>query len=119
LGGLAQTASLDQFQPWIYPNAEGHDRDARDRQWLRLRERFQPGVDWIGLDELRVARWLAQPHFFTHPFYYIEYGIAQLGALQVWRNSMADKAGAVAAYRGALALRGTRPLSGLFAPPPA
>ena len=114
LVGLAHIASVDAFQHWIYTNGEGHDRDARDRQWLRLRERFQPGVDWSGLDELRVARWLAQPHFFTHPFYYIEYGIAQLGALQVWRTSMADKAGAVAAYRGALALGGTRPLSGLF-----
>src|SRR5262249_9384445 len=111
---LAPIASVDAFQHWIYTSGEGHDRDARDRRWLQLRERFQPGVDWSGLDELRTARWLAQPHFFTHPFYYIEYGIAQLGALQVWRNSMADQDSAVAAYRGALALGGTRPLSGLF-----
>jgi oligoendopeptidase F len=112
--GLVHIASVDAFQHWIYTSGEGHDRDARDRQWLRLRERFQPGVDWSGLDDLRIARWLAQPHFFTYPFYYIEYGIAQLGALQVWRNSMADQGGAVAAYRGALALGGTRPLSELF-----
>ena len=111
---LAHIATVDAFQHWIYTSGEGHDRDARDRQWLRLRERFQPGVDWSGNDELRIARWLAQPHFFTHPFYYIEYGIAQLGALQVWRNSMADQASTVAAYRGALALGGTRPLSELF-----
>ncbi|HKA48570.1 MAG TPA: M3 family oligoendopeptidase [Candidatus Dormibacteraeota bacterium] len=111
---LAHIASVDAFQHWIYTSGEGHDRDARDRQWTRLRERFQPGVDWTGNNELRVARWLAQPHFFTHPFYYIEYGIAQLGALQVWRNSMVDQAGTVAAYRGALALGGTRPLPGLF-----
>src|SRR5262249_48919145 len=93
---LAHIASVDAFQHWIYTSGEGHDRDARDRQWLQLRERFQPGVDWSGLDELRIARWLAQPHFFTHPFYYIEYGIAQLGALQVCRNSMADQDSAVA-----------------------
>ena len=111
---LAHIATVDAFQHWIYTSGEGHDRDARDRQWLRLRERFQPGVDWSGNDELRIARWLAQPHFFTHPFYYIEYGIAQLGALQVWRNSMGDQASTVAAYRGALALGGTRPLSELF-----
>ena len=111
---LGHIASVDAFQHWIYTSGEGHDRDARDRRWLHLRERFQPGVDWSGLDDLRIARWLAQPHLFAFPFYYIEYGIAQLGALQVWRNSMADQAGAVAAYRGALALGGTRPLSVLF-----
>ena len=111
---LAHIASVDAFQHWIYTSGEGHDRDARDRRWLQLRERFQPGVDWSGLDELRTARWLAQPHFFTHPFYYIEYGIAQLGALQVWRNALEDQREAVAAYRRALAMGATRPLPELF-----
>ena len=111
---LAHVASVDAFQHWIYTSGEGHDRDARDRRWLKLRERFQPGVDWSGLDDLRIARWLAQPHFFTHPFYYIEYGIAQLGALQVWRNAREDQREAVAAYRSALALGATRPLPELF-----
>ncbi len=111
---LAHIASVDAFQHWIYTSGEGHDRDARDRRWLQLRERFQPGVDWSGLDELRIARWLAQPHFFTHPFYYIEYGIAQLGALQVWRNALEDEGEAVAAYRRALAMGATWPLPELF-----
>jgi oligoendopeptidase F len=105
---------VDAFQHWIYASGEGHDRDARDRAWLALRDRFDPGVDWSGLSELRVARWLAQPHIFRHAFYYIEYGIAQLGALQVWRESLRDHAGAVAAYRRALALGATRPLPELF-----
>jgi oligoendopeptidase F len=114
LFGLAHIASVDAMQHWIYTDPAGADRDARDRKWLELRARFQPGVDWTGLEDLRVARWLAQPHFFTSPFYYIEYGIAQLGALQVWRNSLSDQAGAVAAYRDALALGGTRTLPELF-----
>jgi len=111
---LAHIARVDAFQHWIYTSGEGHDRDARDRRWLQLCERFQPGVDWSGLDDLRIARWLAQPHFFTHPFYYIEYGIAQLGAIQVWRNAKEDQGEAVAAYRRALALGATRPLPELF-----
>jgi oligoendopeptidase F len=115
LVSLAHISSVDAMQQWIYTEPAGADRDARDRKWLELRDRFQPGVDWTGLEDLRVARWLAQPHFFSHPFYYIEYGIAQLGALQVWRNSLSDPAGAVAAYREALALGDTRPLPELFA----
>ena len=63
----------------------------------------------------RVARWYFQPHIFLRPFYYIEYGIAQLGALQVWRNSLNDPQGALDAYRRALALGSTRPLPELFA----
>jgi oligoendopeptidase F len=114
LFGLAHIATVDAFQHWIYTSGEGHDRDARDRHWLDLCDRYKPGVDWSGLEDLRVARWLGQPHFFTHPFYYIEYGLAQFGALQVWRNSLRDRAGAVAAYREALALGATRPLPELY-----
>ena len=115
LFGLAHVATVDAFQHWIYTSAEGQDRDARDREWLRLCDRFKPGVDWSGLADLRIGRWLAQPHFFRHPFYYIEYGIAQLGALQVWRNSLVHRAEAVAAYRDGLALGATRPLPDLYA----
>jgi oligoendopeptidase F len=115
LQGLVHVATIDGLQQWIYTSGEGHDRDARDRAWLRLRERFDVGVDWTGLEDLRVARWLAQPHPVGNAFYYIEYGIAQLGALQVWRNALRDQSGAVAAYRRALALGGSRPLPELFA----
>src|SRR5262249_11241649 len=115
LSVLAHIACVDGFQQWIYTSGDGHDRDARDREWLRLRAQVDPWVDWSGLEDLRVGRWLAQPHIFVNPFYYIEYGIAQLGALQVWRNALGDQAGAVAAYREALALGATRPLPELFA----
>ena len=108
-------ASVDALQQWIYTSPEGRDRDARDRKWLELRNRFEgDAVDWSGLDALRIARWYFQPHFWDYPFYYIEYGIAQLGALQVWRNSLTDRKGAVRRYREALALGGTRPLPELY-----
>jgi oligoendopeptidase F len=108
-------ASVDAFQQWMYLNPEGRDADARDRKWLELRRRFEgDSVDWTGLDAERIARWHQQPHFFASPFYYIEYGIAQLGALQVWRNSLNDRTNAVRRYRDALALGATRPLPELF-----
>lgn len=108
-------ASVDAFQQWMYTNDDGRDADARDRKWLELRRRFEgDSVDWSGLDHLRVARWYYQPHFFEVPFYYIEYGIAELGALQVWRNSLRDRTEAVRRYRQALALGATRPLPELF-----
>jgi oligoendopeptidase F len=108
-------ASVDAFQQWIYVDEAGRDRDARDAKWLELRARFEgAGVDWHGLERERVARWYQQPHFFSSPFYYIEYGIAQLGALQVWRNSLKDRKEAVRKYRAALALGATRPLPDLF-----
>ncbi len=111
---LPHIAAVDAFQHWIYTSGEGHDAAARDAAWLEIRRRFEPGVDWSGLEEQRVARWYRQLHIFLYPFYYIEYGIAQLGALQVWRNSLHDQAQATESYRNALSLGATRPLPELF-----
>jgi oligoendopeptidase F len=108
-------ASVDAFQQWMYTTPEGRDADARDRKWLELRRRFEgDSVDWSGLEAERIARWYFQPHFFEFPFYYIEYGLAQLGALQVWRNSLTDRGQAVRMYRQALGLGATRPLPELY-----
>ena len=108
-------ASVDAFQQWIYIDEAGRDADARDAKWLELRGHFEgDSIDWSGLDQERIARWYQQPHFFSSPFYYIEYGIAQLGALQVWRNSLKDPREAVRKYREALALGATETLSELF-----
>jgi oligoendopeptidase F len=112
---LAHIASVDAFQRWIYTSGEGGDAAARDRAWLRIRGRFQKGVDWSGLEEEQVTRWYRQLHIFLYPFYYIEYGLAQLGALQVWRRSRADQAGAVGSYREALALGCTASLPDMYA----
>lgn len=111
---LAHIASVDAFQSWIYTAPEGRDAAARDQAWLRLRERFEPGTDWSGLEAERVSRWYRQLHIFLYPFYYIEYGLAQIGALQVWRNARRDPVEAVAAYRRFLALGATRPLPELY-----
>jgi oligoendopeptidase F len=115
LGALAHIASVDAFQAWIYTHKDGADRDARDRKWLDLRAQFEEGVDWSGLERQRVSRWYRQLHIFELPFYYIEYGIAQLGALQVFRNAVRDAGEAVAAYKRFLALGGTRSLPELYA----
>lgn len=112
---LAHVASVDAFQRWIYTSGEGGNALARDRAWLRIRARFQTGVDWSGLDQEQIVRWYRQLHIFLYPFYYIEYGLAQLGALQVWRRSRTDHAGAVRDYREALALGCTRPLPAMYA----
>jgi oligoendopeptidase F len=63
-----------------------------------------PGVDWGGLEQEMVTGWQRKPHIFDEPFYYIEYGMAQLGSVQIWRNSMEDQERTVAAYRQALSL---------------
>jgi oligoendopeptidase F len=111
---LCHIASVDAFQTWIYTSGEGGDAAARDAAWLRIRSRFERGVDWSGLERERVARWYRQLHIFMYPFYYIEYGIAQLGALQVWRNSLDDPARAVARYREALSLGAVRSLPDIY-----
>ncbi|MBY0492041.1 MAG: M3 family oligoendopeptidase [Gemmatimonadaceae bacterium] len=115
LGALSHIASVDAFQAWIYTDPAGADRDARDAKWLQLRADFERGVDWSGLDRERKARWYRQLHIFELPFYYIEYGIAQLGALQVFRNAVRDPQEAVANYKRFLALGGTRSLPELYA----
>jgi oligoendopeptidase F len=112
---LVHIASVDAFQSWIYTSGQGADAAARDAAWLEIRARFERGVDWSGLEAERVARWYRQLHIFELPFYYIEYGIAQLGALQIWRDSLTDPEGAVARYKAALALGGTRPLPEIYA----
>ena len=111
---LVHIASVDAFQTWIYTSADGGDAAARDEAWLRIRERFEGGVDWTGLERERVARWYRQLHIFMYPFYYIEYGIAQVGALQIWRNSLRDPVQAVARYREALALGAVRSLPEMY-----
>lgn len=111
---LCHIAAVDAFQSWIYTSGEGHDAAARDQAWVEIRRRFDPVVDWSDLEPYRIARWYRQLHIFLYPFYYIEYGIAQLGALQVWQNHRRDPAGALASYRRFLALGATASLPDLY-----
>jgi oligoendopeptidase F len=112
---FAWVATVDAFQQWLYTEPNALDHAARDRKWIEIWSRFDPGTDWSGLEAERLARWHKQLHIFLYPFYYIEYAIAQLGALQVWRNALQDQAKATADYRAALALGGSKPLPDLFA----
>ena len=110
---LPWMATIDSFQHWLYTTPR-HTRTARKRTWLGLLDRFGSKVDWSGCEETRESMWQRQTHLFGSPFYYIEYGIAQLGALQMWVKSRQDQAAAIERYRAAVALGGTRPLPELF-----
>ncbi len=114
LAGLVWISTIDAFQHWLYTDPTASDRNARDAKWLETWSRFNPGIDWSGLEAERTARWHRQLHIFLYPFYYIEYGLATLAALQVWRNALQDQEKAVADYRAALALGGSRPLPELY-----
>jgi oligoendopeptidase F len=110
---LPWIATVDAFQHWVYTHP-GHSREERRLAWTAIHKRFGANVDWSGFEEARANLWHRQLHIFLHPFYYIEYGIAQLGALQVWTRSRSDPSAAVVDYRRALSLGGARPLPSLF-----
>ena len=109
-------ALVDAFQHWIYEHpSEGAIASRCEQKWTELWDQFRPGIDYSGLEEFKKTYWHRQGHVFESPFYYIEYGLAQLGAAQVWANSLKDQKKAVADYRKALALGATVPLPQLFA----
>lgn len=108
-------AVVDAFQHWVYQNpSRAADPAACDDCWAGLWGRFMRGQDWSGLDDAMVTGWQRKDHIPTSPFYYVEYGLAQLGAFQIWRNSLQDPRATVQAYRRALALGGTATLPDLF-----
>lgn len=106
-------ATIDAFQHWMYTHPE-HTREERRETWLSLLERFGGIEDWSDFEEGRGRSWQRQLHLFEVPFYYIEYGIAQLGALQLWQNAKRDRREALERYRSAMSLGGSRPLPDLF-----
>jgi len=114
---LTWMATIDAFQQWVYTNPR-HSRTERRTFWLGLDARFGANLNWDGDDLLRDARawqWQRQIHLFSNPFYYIEYAIAQLGALGLWMHAVEHgHASALARYRRALSLGGSRPLPELF-----
>ncbi len=111
---LPWIATIDAFQHWVYTNP-GHSRDERTNFWLSLDDRFGHTVSWEGLEAAREKVWQRQGHLFDHAFYYIEYGIAQLGALGLWVHSLERGPGsAVEAYVRGMSLGGSRPLPQLF-----
>ena len=110
---LPWIATVDAFQHWIYTHPD-HSRKERADYWLELRKRLGGIEDWSGLEEVQAHLWHRQLHIFEYPFYYIEYGIAQLGALQVWKNFRKDKSEGVRLYKQGLSVGGTQILPEIF-----
>jgi oligoendopeptidase F len=109
-------ALVDAFQHWIYENPmDGSEASKCEKKWGQLWDRFMIGIDYSGLEDAKETYWHRQRHIFGSPFYYVEYGLALLGAVQVWGNARKDQMRAVADYRKALALGATVPLPQLFA----
>jgi oligoendopeptidase F len=114
VSGLAWIATVDAFQHWLYEN-HGHSVADREQAWLRISSRFESKlIDWSGYEEYRKCAWQKQLHIFEVPFYYIEYGIAQLGAVAVWREYRKDAKQSVTAYENALSLGYKVPIGRIF-----
>src|SRR3954470_20190700 len=107
-------ATIDKFQHWVYENPN-HTEEERAENWMRILNEFtSPVIDFSGLEEFRRYAWQRQLHLFEVPFYYIEYGIAQLGAIGLWKQYRANKEQALNNYTNALALGGTKTLPELY-----
>ena len=111
---LVHAAAVDAFQEWVYDGTPNRTLDELDRAWVDLRRAGDQEVDWSGLDGERPLRWLRHLHLFRHPFYYIEYALAQLGALDVWASSASRPEAAMGRYRRALALGSSTPVAEVY-----
>ncbi len=111
---LTSVAIVDSFQHWLYTH-HTHSKSNRTSYWLELENRFTPAiVDWSGYEMNRESRWHIEMQIFRRPFYIIEYGIAQLGALQIWLRYRKDPEATMTDFLTALSLGATRPLPELF-----
>ncbi len=111
---LPWIALIDKFQHWIYTHPN-HTSEERENKWTEFyKELSSDEIDWSGYEDFRKALWHKQLHIFEVPFYYIEYGIAQLGALAVWRNYKKNKAKAIDDYKNALQLGYTKPIPEMY-----
>lgn len=108
-------ATIDKFQHWVYQHP-GHTLEEREINWLAILNEFSTNIiDTNGLENYRAANWQRQLHLFEVPFYYIEYGIAQLGAIGLWKQFKEDRESALDNYTNMLKLGGTRTLPELYA----
>ncbi len=107
-------AQIDEFQHWIYENPN-HTNEQRSEKWISLNKEYGTGLtDWTGYEEVQATSWQRQLHLFEVPFYYIEYAIAQLGAVGVWKNSLENKSKAVSDYKNALSLGYTKSIPEIY-----
>lgn len=111
---LPWVATIDKFQHWLYEHQE-HTTEERTKAWLRIFEEFSAKqVDWTGYEDSRKNLWQKQMHIFEVPFYYIEYGMAQLGAIAIWRNYRQNKEVALNKYENALKLGYTKTIPEIY-----
>jgi oligoendopeptidase F len=107
-------ATIDKFQHWVYENPN-HDTEQRTENWYRIYNEFSSKtINWSGLESYQKNIWQKQLHLFEVPFYYIEYGIAQLGAIGLWMQFKKSKNIALDHYIQALSLGGTKTLPELY-----
>ncbi|CAN5307812.1 M3 family oligoendopeptidase [soil metagenome] len=107
-------AIIDKFQHWVYENPN-HSIEERTAKWMEILNEFQDHIiDYSGLEKYRESAWQRQLHLFEVPFYYIEYGIAQLGAIGMWMQYKQDPERALDNYMNALSLGGTKTLPQLY-----
>ncbi len=112
---LPWVATIDKFQHWIYENPT-HSVAERQQNWLNIYEQFSDSLtDWSGLEAFKKYIWQKQLHIYEVPFYYIEYGMAQLGAIGVWRNYKQNPQQGLEGYLNALKLGYTAPISAIYA----
>jgi oligoendopeptidase F len=108
-------ATIDRFQHWVYENP-GHTLAEREENWLQVFNAFnQQEVSWAGLEKYKATLWQKQLHLYEVPFYYIEYAMAQLGAIAVWKNYKQDPQAALAGYKQALSLGYTQSIGEVYA----
>lgn len=111
---LPWIATIDAFQHWIYENPN-HTKEERIVAWNRISDRFETGlIDYSGVEAYKNFSWHAQLHVFEIPFYYIEYGFAQLGAIGVWKNYKSNKTKGIENYKNALKAGYTRPIPEIY-----
>ena len=112
---LPWVATIDKFQHWIYENPTHTDADRREN-WLRIYNQFADSVtNWDGFAFFKEYIWQRQLHLYEVPFYYVEYGIAQLGAIGVWRNYRRDPKAGLEGYKKALSLGYKAPIREIYA----
>ncbi len=111
---LPWVATVDRFQHWLYLHP-GHTQKEREDAWVEIFDRFGAGFcEWEGLEQAKSNLWQKQLHIFEVPFYYIEYGMAQLGAIAIWKNYRADPGRALRQYLEALKLGYTRTIPEIY-----
>lgn len=111
---LPWIATIDKFQHWLYTHP-GHTNEERTAEWLKIMDEFSTHqTDWSGFEDYRAVFWQKQLHLYEVPFYYIEYGIAQLGAIAMWRQYRGNKQQALENYKKALAQGYTKTLPQLY-----